>query len=212
MPQMSSLKTQEPLPPSELVKILEGDATAKRILEKNIGPAAGDLVGVRLNLNIIKSTGQAVQTIHRATNKMGYKKNQGFYGGEACDYSDVVVLKNAFFNVNQLARHQISSGEKSKFPMASIDGEFVGKDLPQSDECLEVSFNPKNHHLFVDSDGHAIAFAEHVVVFGHRAYCSEKIRYHTSLSAPSKVGDSPSSTKIKDDVTFDPVKKPKVSF
>lgn len=143
MPQMPSLKTQEPLPPSELVKILEGGATAKRILEKNICPAPGDLVGVRLNLNIIKSTGQAVQTIHRATNKMGYKKNQGFYGGEACDYSDVVVLKNAFFNVNQLARHQISSGEKSKFPMASIDGEFVGKDIPQLDECLEVSFNPK---------------------------------------------------------------------
>ena len=56
---------------TQVSKLLEQDATASRVLEKGLVPAAGDLVGVRLNLNVLKSTGQAIQTIHRATNARG---------------------------------------------------------------------------------------------------------------------------------------------
>ena len=201
-------KTPEAISEKELEKTLSSDLVSKRILEKNSSPQKGDLIGVRLNLNIIKSTGVAVQTIHKGTNKKGYKKNQGFYGGEAVDYAGAVVLSGAFFNVHQRARELIASGEKSKFPMASIDGQFVSKIIPENFEGLEVSFNPKNHHLFVTSDGLAVRSADTVVVIGHRAYCTGNITLHTSLSAPQKVGDAPSQTIVSapSDKSYSPPK------
>lgn len=109
---------------------LKSDATSCRIMEKDLFPKSGDKVGVRLNLNVLKNTGVAVQTIHAASNKAGYKNNQGFYSGEAIGYAGAVELKDAYFNVHQGARESIAMGLEAKSPMASVDGTFMGCPIP----------------------------------------------------------------------------------
>lgn len=183
------------------------DATAQRIMQKDVFPTAGEKIGVRLNLNVLKSTGCAVQTLHKATNTSGYKKNKGFYNGEACGYAQAVVIKNAYFNVSQSAREAIAQGLHHKFAMASVDGEFVSTDIPHEFEGVELRFNPKDQHLFVDENNNAVHYAEEVVVFGHRVYARGEIVYHTQLSAPKRAGDYPSQTTFKE---IAPAKKMKV--
>ena len=197
------MTTISPVPADNLLsavqvsQLLEQDATASRVLEKGLVPAAGDLVGVRLNLNVLKSTGQAIQTIHRATNARGYKRNQGFYNGEACGYAQAVVLRNAYFNVSQGGREAIASGRQHKFAMASVDGTLVSTVVPEGFEGIPISFNPKLQHLFVDSEGHALHSPEEVVILGHRAYARGQVVYHTEHSAPRRRGDAPSQTAFK---------------
>lgn len=184
------------LPPGKVRDLLETDLAATRILEKDIPPQEGDLVGVRLNLNVLKTTKQAIQTIHKATNQKGYRKNKGFYGGEACGYAQAVVLQNAYFNVNQGGRERIATGQVNKFPMASIDGAFSSTTIPRGFEGVEISFNPRTQHLFVDENNQAIHFAEEVVILGSRAYARGRIEYHNEMTAPKRKGDAPSSTQV----------------
>jgi hypothetical protein len=177
-------------------RALETDTTSKKIMAKNDNPKKGDLVGARLNLNVRKNTGVPVLTLHKGTNKSGYKKNKGFYGGKARAYQHTVNLHHAHFNVNQTARSQIATGQKPKFNMASVDGHY-SDDKPSFDG-VEARFNPKRHHLFVDSRGHAIRSAEHVTLHGDRAYLRGKIEYHTPHTTPKKVDDGTSTeTKFK---------------
>lgn len=200
MSELSPVPTDTLLSPQQISEILATDATAVRVLEKGLSPSPGDLVGVRLNLNVLKSTGQAIQTIHRATNKGGYRRNHGFYNGEACGYAQAVVLKNAYFNVNQSGRESIASGKQHKFPMASVDGEFVSCSVPDGFDGLAISFNPKSHHLFVDAEGLAIHHAQEVVVLGNRVY-ARGVSYYTPETAPAKRGTTPSSTQFKSAVS-----------
>lgn len=197
MTTISPVPADNLLSTAQVSQLLEQDATASRVLEKGLVPAAGDLVGVRLNLNVLKSTGQAIQTIHRATNARGYKRNQGFYNGEACGYAQAVVLRSAYFNVSQGGREAIASGRHHKFAMASVDGTLVSTVVPEGFEGIPVSFNPKSQHLFVDGEGHAIHSAEEVVILGHRAYARGQVVYHTEHSAPRRRGDAPSQTTFK---------------
>jgi hypothetical protein len=176
--------------------VLATDVVAMRIMEKGAFPEAGDLIGVRLNLNVLRSTGVAMQTLHRASNDTGYQRNKGFYKGEACGYAQAVHLKNAYFNVQQSAREAIATGKQPKTAMASIDGELVRVESPEGFEGVEVRFNPRTDHLFVDQDGYAIQFAEEVVVLGHRAY-AKGVQYHTDLTMPPRRGTAPSTTKIR---------------
>lgn len=185
------------LPTAAIAELLTNDAVAVRVQEKGLFPKAGELVGVRLNLNVMRTTGKAIQTLHRPTNSRGYKKNQGFYNGEACGYAQAVVLRNAFFNVSQGGREKIASGQQHKFAMASVDGELVTTTVAPDFEGIEVRFNPKAHHLFVDANDQAIHSAEEVLVLGSRAYARGKIVYHTELTAPRRAGDYPSQTKIE---------------
>ena len=186
----------ELLSASELEALLATDATAHRVMEKGSMPQPGDLVGVRLNLNVLKSTGKAVQTLHAPTNQEGYKRNRGFYKGEAVGYAQAVVLRDAFFNVNQGGREAIADGRHHKFAMASIDGTLVSLDAPNAIEGLEISFNPRTQHLFVDGQNQAIRSAEEVVVLGHRAYARGEIVYHTEATAPKRAGTFPSQTQL----------------
>lgn len=174
---------------------LETDAVARRIMAKEKFPVKGQRVGVRLNLNVLKTTGVAVQTLHAATNRHGYTKNKGFYNGEAIGYAGAVTLKNAFFNVEQSAREAIALGLQAKTPMASVDGQFVEAPLHiplnEGSPC-EIRFNPKAVHLFVDADNRAIRRAEFVTIVGHRAYAWGDIEYHTEATAPKRTGSAPS--------------------
>lgn len=183
------------LDPQVIAQALSTDAVARRIMAKDKFPAKGQRVGVRLNLNVLKSTGVAVQTLHAATNTHGYTKNKGFHAGEAIGYAGAVTLKNAFFNVDQAAREAIATGQQSKTPMASVDGQFMEApiNIPLSQtEPTEIRFNPKAVHLFVDEHNRAIRRAEFVTVVGHRAYAWGDIEYHTEVSAPKRAGDAPS--------------------
>ena len=195
-PAAVAVPTDKILPLAEVKALLENDITATRVLDKGVSPVEGELVGVRLNLNVMKTTKQAIQTLHKATNKAGYKRNKGFYSGEACGYAQAVVLKGAYFNVNQGGREAIASGKHHKFAMASIDGQLVSTQVPEDFQGVEVSFNPRAQHLFVDANNQAIHFAEEVVILGHRAYARGRIDYHTELSAPKRQGDFPSNTQV----------------
>lgn len=188
----------ERLSAAAVAAALASDATAVAILAKNAMPHAGDKVGVRLNLNVLKSTKVAVQTLHRATNDSGYRRNKGFYNGEAIGYAEAVVLRHAFFNVHQKGRENIATGVQNKFPMASVDGEFVSLTPDADFEGVPLRFNPKDGHLFVDPEGFAVHGAEEVVVMGHRAYARGAIHYYTQDEAPARAGDAPSAVRFKE--------------
>lgn len=197
---LQKLSQAELLPDEKVTEALHSDMTALKIIEKNMAPVQGDLIGVRLNLNVLKSTGLAIQTLHKKTNNLAYRRNKGFYNGEAIGYAQAVVLKNAFFNVSQTARENIATGVAHKFPMASVDGILESFEIPDSFEGVEIGFNPKTQHLFVDSNNCAIHSAEEVIVLGHRVYARGKIVYHTQLSAPEKTGSFPSQTVFLEDI------------
>lgn len=188
----------------EFNKILKTDLVAEIVKSRNHSLKAGDVVGIRLNLNIAKVTPEYVFiSIHKgednSKDNTKYWKNRSFFTGEIIDYSRAVFISNAFFNVNQLAREQIASRQVSNFPMASVDGTFEYKDIPEDFKGIHVKFNPMYQHLFVDEDGYAIKYAEEVVVLSHRAYACGKIVYHSEETAPKQMGVTASQTKFKKD-------------
>ena len=170
---------------------LASDATSKRIMSKGPAPAVGDIVGIRLNLNLIKSKGVPVQTIHAGNRSDGYKRNKGLYNGSAIAYQKAITLNNAYFNVSQKGREDVASGAVSKFPLASVDGAFI--DVAPDFSGLEISFNPKRVRLFCDSENRPIRFAERATIYANRIYVRGRIEYYTEETAPAKVGTSPCS-------------------
>lgn len=80
--------------------------------------------------------------------------------------------------------------------MASIDGNFITKEIPENYSGISIRFNPKNSHLFIDENNEAIYFAENVVILGNRAYASGLIIYHNEKTAPKKYGITHSETII----------------
>lgn len=187
----------------EFEKVLNTDLVARLVKKKHNNLKQGDIVGVRLNLNITKVSPKHVFiSIHKgednSRDKTKYLKNRSFFTGEIIDYSRAIFISNAFFNVNQLAREQVASGQVSNFPMASVDGTFEKKDIPEGFNGIHVKFNPMYQHLFVDEEGYAIKYAEEVVVLGHRAYACGKIVYHNNETAPKQMGITKSETKIKE--------------
>lgn len=186
------------VPESEAVinEALQSDATSRRILGKGHILEDGQVVGIRLNLNVLRATGVLVHTVHRAGKTDGFMKGRGLYGNEVIAYLPVVTLRNAWFNVHQGQREAIATGKASKSPMASIDGTFCDQSEHVFDG-IEISHNPKRHHAFVDAENFAVGYAEHVTVLGHRCYARGQIRYFSQHDAPIKAGNAYSETRIK---------------
>ncbi|MCZ8254731.1 MAG: hypothetical protein O9327_03465 [Polaromonas sp.] len=181
--------------PNVVARALASDATARRVRAKGASIQEGDAIGVRLNLNIAKSTGVLVHTLHQGTKGDGYTRGRGLWNGGVLGYAEFVVLRDAYFNVSQAGREAIAAGQQSKFPMASIDGRLANMASPAKlTEVLgvEISFNPKSVHLFVDPEGRAVRFAEEVTIVGHRAYARGRLEYFTPATAPARQGDAPS--------------------
>ena len=173
---------------------LKIDATAQKIMAKGNTIKNGDLVGVRLNINVLNRTGVPVQSIHKGgegiRKKMPQPGNQsGFYNGEVLTYAPHAVLRNVYFTVHQPMREKIASGSSSKTPMASADGEWVSTDNPSFDGVL-ARFNPHGEHLFIDQKGRAVKWAEEATIMGHRAYLRGEIEYYQPGEAPAKAGES----------------------
>lgn len=171
---------------------------ARRVLAKAQSPEVGQLVGVRLNISVMKNTGIAAHSIHRATSLHGHETGSGFYRGEVISYLPVVRLKNAYFSVSQSGREAIASRSQSKFPIASVDGEFCKNTKKPNCDGIEVSFNPMGTHLFVDEDGYAVQYGEDVTVLGHRAYVRGSIRYFGESTAPARKGDALSMARFRE--------------
>lgn len=206
---LSPLHQERPFSPRDPAlarAALANDPVSERVFAKKTPPKDGQLVGVRLNLNALKASGIAIQTLHRAPARDQRAKNKGFFRGEAIHYQEAVALANAYFSVDQSARELIATGARAKSPMASVDGAYDSSPI-ESLNGIEVSFNPVKTHLFTDQDGRAIRFAERVVIAGHRAYASGRVEWHTELTAPQRAeGAAPSLAKISQSAPFSPAR------
>jgi hypothetical protein len=181
----------------DILAALQTDAVARRILAKGTRPDPGQLVGVRLNINVLKRTGVAAHSIHKATSLDGHRHGKGFYRGEVISYAPLVQLREAFFNVHQGAREGIARGTAAKSPMASVDGAYIPAEGVARFDGVEIRFNPKTTHLFVDLEGFAVRYAEEVTVLGHRVFARGRIQYFTELDAPARAGDAPTQARFK---------------
>ena len=179
---------------------LQKDATARRIISEGNNISDGQPVGSRLNLNVLRSTGIFVNTIHAPTNTNGgHQKNKGWWGGKVLSYQPVVQLRDAYFNVNQSARDKIATGKANKSPMASVDGS-ADTVSPIRFDGVELRFNPAKQRLFVDGNNEPVYYAEHVTIIGHQVFARGTISYYESeCESPVKVGDAPCSVVFQKD-------------
>ena len=147
---------------------LDADKVSKRILAENNKIEIGDKVGIRLNLNVKNNTGVPVQTVH----------DKGA-GGKALAYAGAVVVKNAELYVNPNARKKIALFQENKFPMASVNGEFVTSTISETSlDGVKAVFNPFNNSTFVDVSGRPIKSAEEATIVGNNAFLRGKIEYY----------------------------------
>lgn len=178
----------------EVANALASDATSKRIMAKGMMPAEGQIVGVRLNLNILKTKGVTVQTIHSGNSSDGYMRGRGLYNGSALAYLKCVCLNDGYFNVNQAAREKIASAAEPKHSMASVDGAFS-----LAEPCfdgVEIRFDPMRVHLFCDANNRPIQYAQFVTVYASRIYARGRLVFYDETTAPAKVGASPSAVNF----------------
>lgn len=171
------------------MEALQSDPVAVRVLAKNKKPKDGQNVGVRLNLNVLKNTGQMIQTVHSRS-----------HTGEALDYAPAVTVRDAKFSVNQEARRQIAAGERPKFPMASVDGKYVDT-IEHSKVGTEIRFNPKEHEHFVDMEGRPVESAEEATVYKNRVY-ARGVKYMDAEAA--KPAGLKRATALAGEVLVDP--------
>jgi len=170
-----------------------GTKTGQRIMDKNIQIKDGDYVGIRLDLNILRSTGVPVQAVHQGK-EATHEKGAGFYNGEVIKYAPWVTLKNVRFKIQQGAREKIASGKESKSPMGSADGQFVDTDKPNFDG-IELRFNPNREHLFRDAMGRAVKYADEVTTTRNGIFARGNIEYFGEEDVPP-VAISPSEARL----------------
>ena len=206
--------TPKKITKAEVDEALSKDKTAQKIIAKNVKVNTGDKVGVRLNLNVLKTTGVPVQTVHRGGASDSYKKADGvvgFFKGEAIKYDAAVTLKDAYFNTHQKSIYEVKNGIKNKFPLASVDGLYQDIDLESQDLTgAEIRFNPMNTQLFETLDGKPVKYAEEATMVGNRVFARGKIEFYNEDNkpkpfAPSKV--SLQRVKKKSDIFEDEFKK-----
>lgn len=153
----------------EVNKALSTDATSRRIIAKNVDVKEGDKVGIRLNLNVMKNTGIPVQTVHEKS-----------ASGEALKYAPAIMVKNADLYVNQNARNKIVTFQENKFPMASVNGDFVSSNIEEMNfNGVKAFFNPFNHNVFVDAAGRPIKSASEATIVGNTVYLRGDIEYYS---------------------------------
>ena len=166
--ELKVLKSGERLTNRVVDEALSTDATSRRIIGKNVEVKEGQKVGIRLNLNVMKNTGVPVQTLHDKTAT-----------GEALKYAGAVMVKNPNLNVNQNARKKIVTFQENKFPMASVDGEFLTGNIDDMNfDGVKAFFNPFKHNVFVDAAGRPIKSAEEATIVGNTVYLRGDIEYY----------------------------------
>ena len=138
-------------------------ATKKMVAETKI--PEGKVVDVRKNLNSSFDDPEIgnfkAQTIHdvktlKDGSVSGSESSIG--SGKAISYDPAVTLKSngtpIELKVNQVARDQIASKTKPKFPMAAVRG--IHDDIDIFEPDLVLGFNPMRHNVFVDEFGYGV--------------------------------------------------------
>ena len=113
---------------------LSTDTKSKKVIAKGLQPKEGQKVGIRLNLNVLRSKKIPIQTVHEGQVGDNYKKvdgKSGFFNGEAINYSPAVTLKDAYFNTSQRGVYNIQKKNTYKTPIASVDGLY--QEVPLAD-------------------------------------------------------------------------------
>ena len=190
----------------DIEKVLRSHKSGLEVLKRNAVLKNGDLVGGRLNINLVKHGTNtlgyrpSILSVHKpkSKNTKKHEKHNGvssFSNEPVVRNQDIMTLRNAYFNVNQkgsanvgLKGFMFMNGRAAeldnyptalnKFPLASVDGEYV--DMPREDMTLDgimIKYNPTSSHMFVDLTGRPIKFAEEVTLMGDRVYARGKIIY-----------------------------------
>lgn len=170
-------------------KATAGTKKANRLLDAPI--KTGTNVGVRLNLNskiedAPENLKPMLQTLHKnsASGKaLSYKP-----------YATVVATdkKKVKFYVSPKGREDIATGSKAKYPAMSVNGAYDPnlKILPSDPDAIEIGFNPKAHHLFVDlNTGQAVKEADAATIIGDRVY-AKGVTYFKKSEAPKPKASS----------------------
>jgi len=170
-------------------KATAGTKKANKLLDAPI--ETGTNVGVRLNLNskiedAPENLKPMLQTLHKnsASGKaLSYKP-----------YATVVATdkKKVKFYVSSKGREDIATGSKAKYPAMSVNGAYDPnlKILPSDPDAIEIGFNPKAHHLFVDlNTGQAVKEADAATIIGDRVY-AKGVTYFKKSEAPKPKASS----------------------
>lgn len=170
-------------------KATAGTKKANKLLDAPI--ETGTNVGVRLNLNskiedAPENLKPMLQTLHKnsASGKaLSYKP-----------YATVVATdkKKVKFYVSPKGREDIATGSKAKYPAMSVNGAYDPnlKILPSDPDAVEIGFNPKAHHLFVDlNTGQAVKEADAATIIGDRVY-AKGVTYFKKSEAPKPKASS----------------------
>jgi len=160
----------------------------------NAAVEQGRQVGIRLNLNSKIPDAPAgmdkLQTLH--------DKN---YNGSALSYVPHATVTDVTFSVSQKGRQGIAAKiggmdvpeAKNKFPAMSVDGKLASSENVISkggEGVIEIGFNPKAHHLFIDmKTGQAVKGAEVATVVGDRVY-AKGVKYYKKSEAPEPLNAS----------------------
>jgi hypothetical protein len=146
---------------------------SRKVIEKGLAINPGDLVGVRLNLNVLDSSGLTIQSMHP----------KSYTSGSVLGYELHPTIKDVTFAISQSGRDRIATGLSTKHRMASADGALVRTDAPNFDG-VALRFNPKREHVFTDENGYPVKFVEEATVYGFRVYARGRIEYHSKATVP----------------------------
>lgn len=200
---------------AEGARLVKEVTEARNALERSKKAIAGGLqplrdglrIGLRPQLNVLKQTGKLVQTIHSTEEKKGKgegKKQMSITTsaakGQVLGYVVAGTVRNAMLNVSQSARARIALGLENKTPMSSVDGNYVAKPSADMFDGIEVRFNPKRVHLYVDPDGRPVKSAEEATVVGTpdgpRVFVRGKIEYFDESDYPQPLRDAPTEVEL----------------
>ena len=138
-------------------------ATKKMVAETKI--PEGRVVDVRKNLNssfddpeLEKFKAQTIHDVKTLKDGSVSGSESSIGTGSAISYDPAVTLKSngtpIELKVNQVARDQIASKTKPKFPMAAVRG--IHDDIDIFEPDLVLGFNPMRHNVFVDESGYGV--------------------------------------------------------
>lgn len=130
----------------------------------------GTKVGLRLDIPAYYNHGKYVVTIHEANGKSV---------GKVIGYDGMAHIRNPEFLSNEKTALKIGSGESSKVPMATINGELVKSreiptDLHDSKVWTQAGFNPARHSYYYDRlTGDRIVGGKEAIITGGTAYIKD---------------------------------------
>ena len=165
----------------------------------------GTKVGIRLNLN------SNIPNAPAGRNKLQTLHNKNF-NGSPLSYRSHATVENVTFNVSQKGRTGIAARinkldvpeAQNKFPAMSVDGNLTNSRNvleEMGDDVVEIGFNPRNLHLFVDMNtGQAVKGAEVATVVGDRVY-AKGVTYMKKTDAPKPLPAS-DGTELPSEVRY----------